>query len=89
MISTIASEKSKVYFPITAVLVAMYAMDIIANIKPNLDWLQYGSVFHYFNAQDVLANNEVSLVSYAVFGSTILISMATGLLWFKRRDISV
>lgn len=89
MLSTFASEKAKVYFPITGLLVAMYAMDIISNIKPSLDWLQYGSVFRYFNAQDVLADNDVSWMSYAVLGSTILISMAIGLFWFKRRDISV
>ncbi len=88
-VSTFVSEKAKVYFPVTAVLVAMYAMDIVANIKPSLDWLQYASVFHYFNAQDVLADNDVSLMSYAVFGSTIIISMLVGLFWFKRRDISV
>lgn len=89
MISTFVSEKAKVYFPMTAVLVGMYAMNVIANLKPSVDWLQYGSVFHYFNAQDVLAHNDISLLSYAVFGSTILISMTVGLLWFKRRDISV
>lgn len=89
MISTLVSEKAKVYFPMTALLVAMYAMDIISNIKPSLDWLQYGSIFHYFNAQDVLSTNDVSLLSYAVLGSSILISMALGLVWFKRRDISV
>lgn len=89
MVSTFVSEKAKVYFPVTAVLVGMYAIEIISNLKPSVDWLQYGSVFHYFNAQDVLSNNEVSLLSYAVFGTTIVISMVVGLLWFKRRDISV
>jgi ABC-2 type transport system permease protein len=89
MVSCFASEKAKVYFPITGLLVAMYAMNIISNIKPNLDWLQYGSVFHYFNAQDVLGANDVSWMSYVVFGSAILISLGIGLSWFKRRDISV
>lgn len=89
MVSSFASEKAKVYFPVTTALVAMYVMNIIANIKPSLEWLQYGSVFHYFNSQEVLAYNNVSLASYAVFGTITLVSIAVGLLWFKRRDISV
>ena len=89
MVSSLASEKAKVYFPVTAALVAMYVINIIANIKPSLEWLQYSSVFHYFNSQEVLAYNNVSLASYAVFGSIILLGMVVGLAAFRRRDVSV
>lgn len=87
-LSTLFKEKGKVYFALSATLLIMYVLDIISKIKPDFDWLQYASVFHYFNAQDVLAFNSSSYVSYLVFFVLIILGTTVGLKAFIRSDIN-
>lgn len=88
-VSAYVNEKAKVYFPLTAVLILMYAIKIVSNIKPSLDWLQYFSVFHYFNVQDILAYDRLPGSSYLVFGGIIVISTWLAARKFNKRDIAV
>ncbi len=87
--SSFFSDRGKPYFIMSGLLVVSYAINIIAGVQDNLDWLQYFSIFHYFGAQDVLGKNEISLTSYWVFGSVIITSTLLGLYRFIRRDVSV
>ncbi len=89
LLSALLNEKGHVYLAMGGVMMTMYIANVVAGISDRLSWLQYGSLFHYFNASDVLIFNHTSLVSYAVFGGLILSATLAGMVWFGRKDIMV
>lgn len=89
MFSAIYSEKSKVYFWTGGILISMYVANIVSGLVSSMKNLQYVSVFHYFAGDKALVNGELSIQALAVFAGIIIISLTTGFLVFKKRDISV
>lgn len=83
------SERSKVYMVMGGVLIVMYVANIIAGLKTSYEWLSHYSVFHYYNAQDLLSGGELHLSSVLVFVGMIVSFSVLGLVTFSRRDVSV
>ena len=89
LLSALFNEKGHVYLVLGGILLMMYVANVVAGISDNLNWLQYGSLFHYFNASDVLVSGQTSLLSYTIFGSIIVITTLAGMAWFARKDVIV
>lgn len=89
LFSVLLNEKGHVYLAMGGVLMAMYVGNVVAGITNDWQWLQYVSLFHYFNASEVLISNQVNLYSFAVFGGLIIISTFCGMAWLMHKDIVV
>jgi ABC-2 type transport system permease protein len=89
LVSAWVSDRGRVYVICGAVLLLSYTANIVAMIDSQLAWLKYYSVFFYFDTQKVLGTGGITLRSYAVFLSLIVISSALALWQFTRRDIGV
>lgn len=88
LVSAIVSERSKVYMIMGGSLLAMYVMGILAGLKSNLSWLDNYTIFHYYNAQDILSGGAITSTSLIVFGGVIVLSSLLGMIAFNKRDIS-
>jgi ABC-2 type transport system permease protein len=86
--STLFAEKGRVYFVSISIILGMYVLNLVANLKDNFGDLKYFSFFHYFDANAALMDNRVDSLTLLVFGSTIILFTALGGLCFAKRDIS-
>ncbi len=87
-LSSIFSDKGKVFFISGVVLVIMYVLNILSSLKESLMNLKYASFFYYFNPQKALVYNEIDHWSYIVFLGTALVLFILGLVIFAKRDIA-
>ncbi|TSC94937.1 MAG: ABC-2 type transport system permease protein [Candidatus Berkelbacteria bacterium Athens1014_28] len=87
-LSSLFSEKGKVYFISAGVLVLMYVLNIAAGLKNSLEKLQYLSFFHYYNPSDALIRNHIDKTAVLVFLGVILTFSVLGYMIFNRRDIA-
>jgi ABC-2 type transport system permease protein len=87
-LSSVFSEKNNVAFIAGGVLILMYVMNMVANIKESLDFLKYYSVFHYFNIVEILVHNNIAGSTWLVFTGSFLLFSSLGLFIFFQRDIN-
>ena len=87
-LSSIFSDRGKVYFVSAGLIVFMYALNLVSILKESLKSLKYLSFFNYFNANDLLIRNEIDNVGIIVFVLVIILFSVSGLITFNRRDIS-
>jgi ABC-2 type transport system permease protein len=87
-LSAIFSDRGKVYFISVALIVVMYAINIVSSLKDSLKDLKYVSFFSYFNANDLLIRNQIDKVGIVVFISVIIVFSILGLFFFNNRDIA-
>ncbi|MDZ7586371.1 MAG: ABC transporter permease subunit, partial [Patescibacteria group bacterium] len=66
-LSSIFSDKGKVFFITGGLLIVMYVLNILAAIKESLSDLKYASFFYYFNPSKALIYNQIDHWSYLVF----------------------
>lgn len=88
-LSSIFSDKGKVYAISGGLMVLMYVLNIISNLKENLDKLKYASLFHYFDYNEVLLRNNLSWTPILVFLGIVIVFSFAGLFVFNKRDIAV
>ena len=88
IISSIASEKSTVYFTVGGILLAMYVVKILSGLVDSLDKLKYTSLFYYYSPDRALANGQLSVAAFIVFISIAIISTFGGLYLFNKRDVN-
>lgn len=89
LLSASSSEKSRVYMVLGVLLLVMYIANVVAELYPKLEKLQYTSFFYYYDVAGILSGNAVNRVSVAVFGLVALISTLLGAWIFNKRDISI
>ncbi|MDD3481123.1 MAG: ABC transporter permease subunit [Patescibacteria group bacterium] len=86
--SAIFSEKGKVTFTTTGILITMYALNIASGLLEKLENLKYISFFHYFDPG--MALNDLAYVEYAipVFLGVAIVTPIIGAFFFARRNIA-
>lgn len=89
MFSSIFSEKSRVYMASGAILLVMYALNVAASLRENLEELKYLSFFNYYDYGQALIHNSIDNASLCVFGSAVVICTIVGAIWFNKRDVAV
>lgn len=87
-LSSVFSDRGKVFFLSGGLLVLMYVLNIVSALKENLADLKYGSFFYYFNPTKALVYNQIDHWAYVVFGGVALVTFVLGLIVFVKRDIA-
>lgn len=87
--SAIVSDRSKVYGLVGGTIFLMYVLNVVSGIKPELDKLKYLSVFHYFDAANVMTHAHLPLGTCLLFGAVSVFGIVGGLVAFNKRDISI
>ena len=87
--SVLFSERSRAIVATTSILLFMYALNIVANLKDSLKDLKYFSFFHYLDAPSVFGNNKVVEWSVPIFVIVIIVFTLAALVRFQKRDIAV
>lgn len=84
--SAIFSDKGKVYSTGAGVVLIMYVVKIIANLKESWDAIKYLSFFHYFDYNAAFLNNKIDLINVFVFLGVTVIFLFLGAIAFIKRD---
>lgn len=87
LLSSIFSEKGKVYFISGGVLILMYVVNILAALKDSLANLKYLSFFYYYNPSNALVYNQIDSLVYWVFWGTAFVCTLLAAIIFSRRDV--
>lgn len=88
MFSAIFSEKGKVFATMGALLIAMYVINVVSELKESLESIKYGSFFYYFNFNDSLTLGDLHALSFYVFITVAIFSTLAGAMIFAKRDIN-
>jgi ABC-type transport system involved in multi-copper enzyme maturation permease subunit len=88
-VSVMVSEKGKSTMITSAIMLSMFVMNVIANLKDSLSGLKYLSFFHYFDASVVLNKGILSDYMFIVFGVFIILATILAAVRFNGRDLSV
>jgi ABC-2 type transport system permease protein len=81
-------EKGKVSLSLSMVLVLMYVVNIVSGLRENLDWLKYGSFFHYYQPATVLVRGIVDWKGITILLIVGFLGMLLGSWVFVNRDIA-
>ena len=88
-LSACFNERSKAYMLTGGMLILMYVANVVAELKTSLSWLAKCSIFHYYNAQDVISSGHLQYSSLAVFAAALFLFTLAGALVFHHRNITV
>lgn len=72
-----------------AVLLAMYLLDIIARLKPDLEWVGRISAFRYFDVRTIINTGVLDLGGLALFMGVAIAGWAIAIWRFRSRDLVV
>ncbi len=87
LFSAIFSERSKVVFSVSGILILMYVVNIVSQLKDNLEKSKYFSFFYYFNHTEILIENKINHWALGVFLGMFFISVVFAIFWFNKKDI--
>jgi len=69
---------------------AMYILNFIVPVlRPSLKWLANLSLFHHYNAVEIVRSGALDWASVAIFATTFAVCSALSVVIFRRRDLSV
>lgn len=89
LLSSIFSEKNKVYMVVGGIMVVMYMLNVVALIKEDIDYIKYASFFNYLETNGALILNKIGTSSILIFLICAIIFTISGSYWFNKRDIAV
>jgi len=72
----------------TGTLLAMYLMNALARIQPDLAWLGDLSAFRYFQATPTIDEGRFPWGDFSIFGLVAVTAWALSLWAFRRRDLA-
>ena len=72
---------------VAGVLIAMYLLNVVAQIQPDLAWIANLGVFSYLATAELIDEGVVPWTSVAVFGGAAVIGWTASLVVFARRDL--
>jgi ABC-type transport system involved in multi-copper enzyme maturation permease subunit len=68
-------------------LLAMYLLDAVSNIEPDLDWVGTFSFFRYLRSTSAISAGIVPLNEIALFGAIAVVTWAVSIWVFRARDL--
>jgi len=87
-LSAIFSDRGKVYFITSGLMILMYTTNVIASLEEKFSDLKYFSFFYYYSPTDALIRNKVDDIGYFVFSAITILAFFAGLYIFSKRDIA-
>ena len=70
------------------ILVAMYLLDVISKIQPDLGWIGQLSLMHYFRTTPIVDSGSWPLSDVAVLVGVAVLGWAAALWLFRQRDLA-
>jgi ABC-2 type transport system permease protein len=70
------------------ILIAMYLLNVVAQLQPDLDWLARLSAFHYFDTTAIIDEGLIPWSDIAVHTVAALVAWVLALALFRRRDLA-
>jgi ABC-2 type transport system permease protein len=89
LFSVLVSERGKALALSLGFFISSYIMYALGNINDTIKGYQWLSIFKYYKPVDALNNRTVDISDMFVLLGVFLVTITLGLLWFRRRDISV
>jgi ABC-2 type transport system permease protein len=89
LVSVIFDEKMKASIVMIAIPFAMFFINSISLMTPNLEFLRSFTIFHYFDTFDVLKFGNVDVAGVFVFISIITVCLVISLIYFEHKDLPV
>lgn len=89
MFSSLVSESGKSAGAMAGLVLAMYIINIVAQLDSKLKDAKFISLFHYFLPGSVVDGGHLDMVSLAVLIGVGVAAAAVGAWVFVRRDVSV
>lgn len=86
--SSLFSERSRASLLTGSVLITMYVVNLVASLVSDLEWLQYTSLFHYFDHESALLDVSLSWPNALAMIGFAAISTVAAYRVFVARDIS-
>lgn len=71
----------------TGLLIAMYLLNVLAQLQPDLGWLADLSAFKYLLVTDLIAAGAIPWPAITLFAVVGLVGWTASLLVFRRRDL--
>lgn len=71
-----------------AILLAMYLVNVVAQIEPAIDWIRPLSAFAYFDTAAAIDRGILDPGAIAVFGAVAAGAWVAALIGFRRRDLA-
>ncbi len=88
LIASLVSTGGRTYLLCVAFLLTSYLVHILALYWSGIAWLDYLSVFRYYEPPSVLLGGSSIGIAVAVFAGIATVSVAAALQIFRRRDIA-
>jgi ABC-2 type transport system permease protein len=73
---------------VAATLLAMYLLNIVATMQPDLSWLASLSAMHYFRPTEVIDHSTLPLAELALFSLVAAAAWMLAELVFRRRNLA-
>jgi len=89
LVSVIFDEKMKSSIIMIAIPFAMFFINSISLMTPDLEYLRSFTIFHYFDTFDVLKFGNVNVAGIFVFIAIIIVCLTVSLIYFEHKDIQV
>lgn len=89
MISAFSSDRGRTSMISSMLLLFMYFANVISLLVDKLEPLKYLSFLHYFNANELLLREGLTIQTIIVFTAITIITSFVGGYWFNKRDIAV
>jgi len=86
--SALSSTRGRVTGVIGGIVVAMYAIDLIAKLKESFADANYISLFRYFEFANTLVKGNLEIPPLLVLGGVSIVASLVGYVIFTKRDIS-
>lgn len=88
LLSAILSDRGRAVFISVGILIASYAIDILAAFNDTINKVAFLSLFDYYDPYRYLHDVSFAWGDLAVLGALSLISSVGATVWFMRRDIA-
>ena len=86
--SVVFNERSKATFLVGGILILMYVLNIVANLKESFHLIKYFSIFYYYNPTQAIDKAHLLNGAIVVFVGIIVATFCLGLIWFNKQDIA-
>ena len=68
----------------------MYILNfVVPLLSPSLKWLANLSLFHHYNAVEIVRMGEPGWTGLIIFAATFVVCSAASIVIFRKRDLSV
>ncbi len=89
LFSALSSDRGRAIFMVVGILIASYALDILAQFSDAVDKLHFLSLFDYYDPYRYLHSSDIAWGDLAILAGVTVVAFMAATVIFQRRDIAV